>query len=252
MAIYDPSPILEPRRRRLLFLLAKLLDESLDDEQSQSNRPAGHIVLTDPERRELLTLLGELASDRPFVVAVAFVDGLSRSSLAESELREIYLSERRTRGRERALASMHWADFLARLGRKSGPIYSFKVTGRMSFDHFRRMEERLFRALGFSRRVTAYLLHKISGAKPAVEAARDPLSEETSSQHPLLAESKAELERIAKILHDKVSGHDINATQIASITTVVSNLSVLFTTRDWSVTGVMSVVAGESIKALNG
>jgi len=252
VAIYDPIPILEPRRRKLLVLLAKLLDESLDDEPSHSNRPAGKIVLTDSERQELRKLLSELASDRSFVVAVTFVDGLAgRSNLTESELREIYLSERRKRGRKRALASMHWADFLARLGRTSGPIYSLKSTDQMSFDYFHRMEERLFQALGFSQRVTNYLLRKISNTKPAVEAARDPLGEGLSPKRSLLAESRAELERLEMLLHDKISGHNVSVNRIASMTTVVSNLSVLFTTRDWSVAGFMSVIAGESIKSFD-
>ena len=248
MAIYDPTPTMEAKRRRLLFLLSKLLEESLDDTDASSNKPPRSVTLSEAERQELLELTSDLASDRSFVVAVTFVNGLSgRASLTEEQLREIYLSERKRRGRARALASIHWADFLTRLGRQSGPVYGLKMTTRMSFAHFKRMEERLFEALGFSRFVIDYLLRRISEAKPIVEVARLPRGESST----VIKDRAEALSRIQERLRDKLDGHTLSAAQVASITTILSNLSVLFTTRDWSVAGFMSVIAGEAMKALD-
>ena len=252
LAIYDPTPLLDAKRRRLLFLLSKLLEDSLDDPDPSGNKPPHSVTLIESERLELLRLAIDLASDRSFIIAAAFVDGLSgRASLTDDQLREIYLSERKKRGRARALASMHWADFLTRLGRPNAPVYGLKMTTRMSFEHFRKMEERLFESLGFSRLVVDYLLRRISEAKSIVETARTPQGEPSTRGHPALKDAVNALSRIEEKLRDKLEGHTLSAAQVASITTILSNLSVLFTTRDWSVAGFMSVIAGEGIKALD-
>lgn len=50
--------------------------------------------------------------------------------------------------------------------------------------------------------------------------------------------------RTLRKVHGKVKDQEMSATRIAAALTVVSNSSVLFTTRDWSVAGTLSTMAG--------
>jgi hypothetical protein len=248
MAIYEPVPKLDARRARLLYLLGKLIDESLRV-GGDTNRQHDVVALSIAERKELLALLAELIEDRSIIVSLSFVDGLAGvGNLTESQLREIYLSERKRRGRTRALASKQWADFWARLGRQSGWSRWGVATEKMSYEHFLEMERRLFRALRFPEKVRAYLIERVTAVRDTVEGILELRDIVTASES--LSRRTMDLLKQLKSALQSADGSSLSTSQVAGLAIVVSNLSVLFTTRDWSAAGTMSAISGGGVQLI--
>lgn len=125
MAIYTPSPVYTEVDKRVLILITKLLLESHDSGVRSSNLPSGILGLTDKEADELIANLQKLVDSREFLEKCYFVEGLTlQDGMEESKIREIYLSVRKRRGRSRAMASTHWANFKSRFGmpERFGPV----------------------------------------------------------------------------------------------------------------------------------
>lgn len=244
MAIREPVPQIERNRERLLLLLARLLNESLSEVTETSNIPSGEVILSNEEKRELLNLLNDVSYDRRLFVSLEFVDGIAGlNALNETQLREIYLSERKRFGRTRAMASKQWADFLARLGRESGWSRWGVSTSRMSYDYFLEMEKRLFLALKFPKRVLEYLLSEVSAAKEKVELLVD--GKGTPLRHGVMSGKTRDLiVRLKTEIEEGEYAKNFTTEQLAGLTIVLANGSVLFLTRDWSAAGTMSAIAG--------
>jgi hypothetical protein len=246
MAIYEPVPRLDSKRERLLYLLGRLIDESLHS-GSGTNRGHELVALSILEKKELASRLTELIEDKSMVVSLSFVDGLAGlGNLTESQLREIYLSERKRRGRTRALASKQWADFWARLGRQSGWSRWGVATEKMSYEHFLEMERRLFKALKFPEKVNAYLIERVSAVRGTVEGALESRNFVKASES--LSRHTIDLLKQLRAALQSTDSSSLSTNQVAGLAIVVSNLSVLFTTRDWSAAGTMSAISGGSVQ----
>jgi len=227
-----------------------LLNEFLTEAAAASNKDSGAIVLSEAERYELFTLLGEVLQDRSLIVGLAFVDGIvGANELTEEQLREIYLSERKRAGKTRALASKQWADFLTRMGRQSGWSRWGVASFPMRYEYFLEMEQRLFGRMKFPHRVSEYLWLIVSKARERVEEvlAHQALPRPNLSLSRYLKSFVIELQQM---LASPVGDAHLSSRQIAALVIVLTNTSVLFTTRDWSAAGTMSAIAGGTAELL--
>lgn len=240
MALYRPKPIYSKSDKRLLVLIAKLLLERLDSDAAASNLASEMVALTDKEAEELVGLIEKLIKSREFQEACYFVEGVTLpESPEEGRLREIYLSARKRRGRSRAVASIQWEDFQARLGIiHQRPWYRRSLP--MSYDYFLRMEKRLFIDLNLHPRVIELMMRVISNQAAEIEKIK---SGERAIRHgtvrPLVADP------IFRWREQRFESQDlkISTNRIVAAATIVADVSVLFTTRDWSVAGTLSMIA---------
>lgn len=245
MPMYQPEVILSSTEKEILRLLAHLISQSTSPNK---NLPPDGFVLTNSEAERLLELLEEFSTSRKFLESAFFVENLSKGAKRpDDQLREIYLSWRKRHGRSRALASAHWREFLNRLGleRYRGGYLAGTTEIRaeeMHYRYFREMERLLLSQPGVSSRVRNLVLSVIDRYQADVEAARRgeiPLPDGSVSKLPLKIMDAIRYDRSAKVQ----SGH-ISAAKIAGLMTIVTDTSVLFTTRDWGVAGTMSTMAG--------
>ena len=244
MPVPEPNPAFSAHEKRLLALLAKLLLESLRQQDRVSNVAADEVALSDTDAAELLDLLQQLLTTRSFVVGANFVESLSKGSSTQGATRETYLAERRDRGRPRSMASRQWAEFVRRLG--LSPSYpSPLVPNPMPFDTFVRLEQRLLRTAGVNPRIGAVIVRAIAQTRGEIEDIR-------TGHRPISAGKILEL--IRNLSNDLDSTRsprrEITVRRVVGVTTIVSNVSVLFTTRDWTVAGVISAMAGAAIAGI--
>lgn len=236
MAIFAPNGTYSRNDIRLIELLERHLDE-VPDGTSPTNRPhATH--LAEGEIDDLIGLLERKLEDREFRLASALLDAIANRNY--DDIRELYLSGRTRRDRTRALASKQYADFLARLGLPSAPAHWYPSADRMSFEHFLRMERRAFAELGISPRVTELAMRFVSIQAKEIEGVRDgDVRLSTNFLVAAIEMTKSGLTALKQLPDNLADGQ-----QLAGTLTVVVNVGLLYTTRDWSVTGTLSTVAG--------
>lgn len=236
MAIYSPAPRLTSTEKELLALLAKVVLEE-NRQAYESNLGADRVLLSDQDAAALCDLLTEYANSRAFLRGATFAEMVADGQLTDDrKARELYLKSRTERGRTRVLASRQWADFRARLGLPV-PAYSTGVS-RMDGLQFVAMEVRLLRTLG---------------VHPALERLiedlilrRTDLFERFESREKILSEGQIRRSLLSLVirLRHAVGGISVSKTQIVGLATVVSDVTVLFTSRDWGVAGTLSTIAG--------
>ncbi|RYH09494.1 hypothetical protein [Tropicimonas sp. IMCC6043] len=240
LPIYNPRPVADRQRERLIKLLSNLLNERLT--RLNQNVPPDNIVLSNAEVKELNALIGEISTDRSFFTALSFVDGLAgRIKIGEEQLRELYLSERRRRGYSRAVSSNQWHQFITRLGMHSGDLSTLiRAAAPMPFEHFLRMERRVLSHFKISEDVQEYLLELMARKRQAIEALR----EQASNFRDLVTDTGVTdlTKAILKQLGEKRD--NLSSKQVAGLTIVIVDSTTLFTTRDWSVSGTLSTMAG--------
>lgn len=246
MAIYDPALFLTANDKELLRLLGELV---LTDEgvEWQSNHESEYTPLSDREARKLLELLEEFVSTKRFIESAYFVEKLFSDSYDSIELREIYLKWRRKYGKSRAVATVQWQNFLARLGAISpfegaDRVWYRASASRMSLDHFLRMEEKLLETAGLSPRIRALVMTYLRSRAESVEQVRNRKTRMHIGQ---VSAKPKEIITALKCDQQSQFGHQpLKTSKIAAVITIVMDFSALYTTRDWSVTGFMSTVAG--------
>lgn len=239
LPIYPPKIRNKRNRERLVALLSRLLIEQLNE--ANPNAPRDQVILSRTEAEELRSLIEEVLSEKEFFFGLAFVDGLiGRNKYREENLREIYLSERKKHGYSRALSSSQWHQFLTRLGLNAGDLSTLvRAANKMTFSHFQRMEDKLFSSLDIPHSVRHYLSAKVLAKKDEIEDLRERASNFSANQAQGIAD---ETKRLLEFLAE--DRDTLSSNQIAGITIVTANTSVLFSTRDWSVAGTMSTIAG--------
>ena len=246
MAIYEPEVRLSVIERELLQLLAELI--IIDSPIALSNLPDNETVLSDRQAALLIELLEEFANSKKFLESSYFVEQLSKGQARpDAELKEIFLSWHRHYGRARILSSAHWYEFLNRLGLENfngGYLAgSTFIRGRqMPYEHFRKMESLLLQQPGISSRVRSIISAVVDRYAADVNAVRKGEKEIPSgviSRLPKLIISSLKREGSSSL-----NSGAIPSAQVAGLMTILTDTSVLFTTRDWSVAGTMSTIAG--------
>ena len=150
---------------------------------------------------------------------------------------------RKKSGHSRIRASMRWWEFEARLGfsEKARPIVGVKP---MQYDHFKNMERRLLEDVGVHPRIISLIGHLIESERSKIDQIR---SGEWILRHGDI--KRLVIEPFFQ-LQDKDSSfldRHVTTGQIAGAFTIVADISVIFTTRDWSVAGTLSTMAGAAM-----
>lgn len=225
MGIYPPVPKYTDSEKRLIELLARHLLECLEPHVKYSNRPSNHVVLTDNEADELLGNIERIADSKQFYEICYFVEGLTAArSDTDGRLREIYLANRRKRGRTRVNASFHWNDFNDRLQ-------------NMPFEHFLAMERKLLGACELETRLIDTVIQMLESARIKSDEARSrnsPIKRGTIK--------KKLLDPIRRLCRNDESC-SVPRHKIVSAMTILADSSVLFTSRDWGVAGTISTIS---------
>lgn len=234
MSIQRPSVSFSNNDKRLIQLLARLL---LDTEESATtNARRGFSPLSDSEAAELANRIDETLESKEFWQAAGLIEALSRGD--RSDAREIYLSGRARNGYSRIMSSSHYNSFLARLGFEKS-VYS-PFSDEMNYEYFVRMESHLFSELGVSVEVIKLLERFLWAHKEEVDEAR-------KGQKPIEEGRLINALRSARPPQD-AQGRSVGslwtANRIAGALTVFTDMTVMFTSRDWSVAGTMSAMAG--------
>lgn len=245
LAIYKPQPILTSTERELLRLLAEILVGPIP--RGGSNYPSDTSVLSQSEATRLLKLLEDFAELKKFKQGAYFAEQITKPDLSHDDnLREIYLSWRKRNGRSRALASTQWFDFLRRFGRMR-QNYAYvrgltKAPDEMSYAHFREMEKLLLTGSTLHPRVTSIIMQVIDNFEMQVESSRfgfSPLKSGAISNLP-----KIVISSVQNFIDRNSPDILLSNTQVSGLMTVVSDVSIMFTTRDWGVAGTISTIAG--------
>jgi hypothetical protein len=106
----------------------------------------------------------------------------------------------------------------------------------MTLDHFFAMERKLFRATGVNPKVSNFISEQLYLQRGELEEVRE-------GAKPL---SKGSVKKVVdEIFVLGLKGmRSVSAVRISAVITIVANASVLFSTRDWSVTGTLSTMCG--------
>lgn len=245
MAIYDPSLFLTRNDKEVLQLLGELV-LAQEGVTWKSNAPENHTVMSDGEAIKLLGLLQDFIETKRFKESAYFVENVFSRTADLKILREIYLKWRKAYGRSRAVATVQWEELLLRLG-ATGPFASgepvwYRASAiEMPIPHFLRMESKLTRAADLSPYVSKLILEYVSSRVDAIEDVRSRRITLTPGTVRSLPES------LISSIKSRLGYRDlapIPTTKIAAVMTIVMDMSALYTTRDWSVTGFLSTIAG--------
>lgn len=253
MPIYEPEVTLSATDRELIELLGQLI---LADHGLSNNVPGASVPLSTGEAKRLLILLEAFVESKYFREASYFIEGIANGEAwSDGNLREIYLSRRKHKGRSRAMSSRHWNEFVLRAGFNSSEnarIYagapSQAPVRPMPLDHFIRMERRLTKSAEIHPRVADLVLQLVSEVRPEITKLRE-------GKAPL---ANGFVWSRARKLADKISSvviglekRPVSKFELVAITTTVLDVSAMFTTRDWTAVGVLSNLAAVHMQSLD-
>ena len=234
MPIYDPE-IHEPETaRELLKLISSLFAEK--DGVSDHNQSSDLLSLSPKQQQRLIVLCNEFGRLPEFRKAAFFVAGVSGDSIEQERLREMYLSERARRGRSRMASTSQWADFVTRMGlvNRWDRYFGIQGTKPMGYSHFREMEQRLLNIRHLSPKLRRQMLAQI-------DEQQNNLDRINSGR---LRVSDDDIMSLPEKIENDAKDHHIKKRRLSAFATVISDVGVLFTTRDWSVAGTLSTMVG--------
>lgn len=234
MTIQGPSVVFSENDKRLMQLLAQLLADC--ETPASTNAPRGTSPLSDAEALELAKRVESALESQEFWQASRLIETISGGD--REAAREVYLSGRARHGFSRIMSSSHYNSFLARLGFEASVHRPFAY--EMEYEHFVRMEAKLFGRLGVNPDVVKLLERFLWSRAGAVDLARKGKNR---------IEDGLIIKALKSIRPERDAGGHVvggvwTANRIAGALTLFANMTVMFTTRDWSVTGTMSTMAG--------
>lgn len=240
MPVAAPQLWLSDSDKALLRILSRIAMGYSLPPAPPSNLAQDAAPLGDEEARELLQLLEALLTSYEFRMSTAFVQGLVAGKASDDGPREIYLSERKRRGRTRVLASRRWAEFEVRLGLRGSHGY-LPPDVAMSLETFFGLERRLLDAAGIHKRVVDVAIGLLQADRRTLEDLRR--GRRSLGDDAIRSLFVSEANEIRRSLQAG-SGREIKIRKLVGMITIVSNMGALFTTRDWSVAGTLSTLAG--------
>jgi hypothetical protein len=243
MGIINPEDHLSRADKELLILLGGLLVGT--KQEKGKNYRQDDVPLSDSEARRLIELLDELISSKKFIESAYFVEEITKGSDADDRrLREIFSYWRSRTGRAKSMTWLHWNEFLRRFS-ASNRIQHYSrppISNEMTFEYFFRMERLLLSKTPLSPKISSLVLKTIKKFEMDIEAARNgsqPLP--TGS---IMAQPRALLESLILQQQSALGLAPFSSQRAIGIVTLVADLSVLHTTRDWGVAGTLSTMAG--------
>jgi hypothetical protein len=194
-----------------------------------TNLELGQAFLSDSEARLLLQLLEAFAVEKRNLESAYLIEELLGGGVYnDRELRNIYLNWRVGR-----LGILHTES--------SDRAYWYRASASpMEFEYFLKMEEILLKAAGLHPRVRTLAMNLVARQKDVIRQLRS--GDLAVGAGTVLKPIKG---LISKLKHQSVPhfGHDpISLNKISSVILIVSDLSCLYTTRDWGVAGFMSTI----------
>lgn len=247
MAIYDPELFLSSSDRELLRLLAELVLQ-WDDPRAGSNYTRETAPLSAVESETLLRLLEGFVTSKKFVEGSYLIEKIfGGGSLYDSELRDIYLSWRRRVGKSRAVATIQWENLLGRVGiwttdRGNPQVWYRANASPMELEYFLKMEARLASAARLHPRVKALILDFVKARLKAIEEIRFGRQKIEAGQ--VSDGPKSLLSHLQDNRPNPSETPPVSKSKLIGVMTIVLDFSALYTTRDWSVAGFLSTVAG--------
>jgi hypothetical protein len=112
----------------------------------------------------------------------------------------------------------------------------------MTFDHFLTLEDELLRDLNLSSDARMLILRLIKTRKQAIEEIRN--GKRRIPRGTLTGIPQRMQREITTNFNSPVGVPPMSTAKIAGLATVIADVSILFTTRDWGVAGTMSTIAG--------
>jgi hypothetical protein len=106
----------------------------------------------------------------------------------------------------------------------------------MTFDHFDRMERKLLASTGINQRVVNLLMAMLRAERERIEKIR-------TGEYGIPGDGVRAVLLTPLDMLQKRHAREIPSERIAAAILLVSDLGVLFTTRDWGVTGTLSAMA---------
>jgi hypothetical protein len=237
--IYEPRLSISADTAEFLSFLSSQLHEFLF--RQSHNAPSTEIVFSPRESFALERGVGNVLDDRNLFHSLYFVENLvSNGGATEDDLKEIYLQQRKRFGYDRALSSARWHEYVTRLGMRKGSLSTYlRGAEMMTFDHFIRMEKKLFSIQNISSDVSDFAISLIQKNRAQVDEIRST-SFNDRSQAPRLGF----VSRVKSSLNSIRESNSMPPEKLAALMVVITNSTSLFSSRDWSVAGTISTMAG--------
>lgn len=239
MPTAEPHPHFSSSEKRLVILLSRLIDESKVIVDEGRNQPVDCYLLLTREAKEILDEVQEFASSRSFLEGAQFSEAVLQGNFSD-RAREIFLSGRTRNGKTRTMASKQWDEFQRRMGSEGSPYYR-KPIQPMSFSFFKKMERKLLQKSGVSAAIVDLIMDEIDQKEVEIELIR---LKQRSIRYGIVRHA---IDGVIASLISMIPLTDVRSlsiNQIIGAITLITNSSVMFTTRDWSVAGTLSTMAG--------
>ncbi|MEQ8665194.1 MAG: hypothetical protein RIC16_05665 [Rhodospirillales bacterium] len=248
MRIYRPEIHASSETKKLIRLLSRLIADTVGVSTQHRNYPDEGIPLTDVELGELIVLLTKFREQEATYEAAYLVsETFNSSTYTDPSLRKIWTKNRKRLGRSSVMSSAKWEDFMFRLG--VGQNYRYAKSNPMTFRHFIKMEEILFHSAGVEPFTVEHLIARIQNVEEKLEKLRE-IAREGEDQVGDTAIKPLETIQVPDDRSPLSSGWMTSTNKLSAMLTVIVNTTVIFTTRDWGVTGVLSTAAGSMVNAL--
>lgn len=234
MGIHKPPYHLSHDDKKLLFLLAQLILE----EHECDNLSQEYVPLSNEESEELLHFLNLYMASRSFFEAreyIKLVSNIDKSN--DSIIRKFHSKIMRQRKPNIVITHHRWYELKARMGFKENHHFFGSEIKPMEVSYFLKMEERLFNECGLDPRVIDILMSLAKQSVVKLKVVDEIIENPTDMKQPFLSSVK-EIE----------DGNFISRINLSRLAFLVTNVSVLFTTRDWEATGISSVIMGSSLE----
>jgi hypothetical protein len=241
-----PEVRLSKQDKKLLKSLERVFGTISFEQSTSKNAPKDYAVLTDPEMEMLADELESYIDQNSFVKYAYFIDNIFSSSRDDIALREIYLSERKKRGRSRAMASQHWSELKSRLGLLDRHWASDAVP--MNESTFLKLEKQLIDATietpGFRSHIMTTVAQNSQFRKVLTE---DGGQSKSPSTYTLLNKT---LGQLRSAVEGRSHHKAISASRISAIGGLLIDCAAMFTTRDWSTAATHSGLATTAALAI--
>lgn len=237
---------LNKKERQLIKLLIKLLQKINKNNNANLNYSNDEIPLSDLETVLLIKLLTDYNETKETIQRAYFIRNILNSNEDNQNLREIYLTIREKYGRPRMVPAVRWAEYRKRLGLSSHNPTKRKIR-TMPRDHFLQLEEKLFMNLDFPPEIINNLMYYITEEWHKFESFRKRDNSLFNKKNKTIILSI--LDKI-QVSNEPIKEPFLSKINLSSLVTLIANGSVMFTTRDWSITGTISQIISESMNLI--
>jgi hypothetical protein len=243
MAIYSPDIRLNKNDRTLVLALGRHLTMALDNHR---NLGPFHdkVSVSHEDALELLKLLKSKLGNSDFVRKVYFCEHVFVGKRESEEIcKSIYNRGRKKNGKSMSMNSAKWASFLSRLVDKD--TGSYHTAHPMGFDHFTKMETKLFKKLDLHPAVIDLMIRLLKEERDFVADVRSrKIKVKPDSLVQPISDIIAKLDQKTAAQKNMI---EVSTRKLAAALFLVADSTVLFTTRDWSTTGTLSAISSNAV-----